>query len=198
MPPLLNPLRSAYKSLKRAFRLVSKFETRSSLYYAAAHYKEGGRQFKLPRPRGTPASSWSRTRASRPMTGERSLVSRARTPFAPPRWRTASGRVSTGWNANQFRNVTWKVKREASPEEVAPTTSVGPRRELAAPPADLVAIVDERAEEPVFVPWIVVRTRVGAMWQPWDAVPERVRAGGYRSGDVLSALRARAVFLDGN
>jgi hypothetical protein len=66
------------------------------------------------------------------------------------------------------------------------------------PHAELVAIFDDRAEEPVFVPWDVVRSKVGAMWQPWDAVPERVRTEGYPAGEVLSDLRSRAVFLDGN
>lgn len=66
------------------------------------------------------------------------------------------------------------------------------------PRADLVAIFDDRADDPVFVPWDVVRARVGSMWQPWDAVPERVRTSGYPAGELLAELRARAVFLDGN
>ena len=66
------------------------------------------------------------------------------------------------------------------------------------PHSELVAIFDDRADEPVFVPWDVVRSKVGAMWQPWDAVPERIRTEGYPTGEVLSDLRSRAVFLEGN
>ncbi|MCB9562357.1 MAG: DUF1444 family protein [Kofleriaceae bacterium] len=66
------------------------------------------------------------------------------------------------------------------------------------PEADLVAVFDDDAENPVFVPWDVVRGKVGAMWQPWDAAPSRVRTEGYPAGPQLSELRARAVFLDGN
>lgn len=66
------------------------------------------------------------------------------------------------------------------------------------PHTELVAIFDDRGEEPVFVPWDVVRAKVGALWQPWEGVPPRVRTSGYPSGATLAELRARAVFLDGN
>ncbi len=66
------------------------------------------------------------------------------------------------------------------------------------PRAELVAIFDEQAADPVFVPWDVVRTRVGALWQPWEAAPARVRTLGYPRGALLADLRARAIFLDGN
>jgi hypothetical protein len=66
------------------------------------------------------------------------------------------------------------------------------------PRAEMVAIFDERADDPVFVPWEIVQKKVGAMWQPWDGAPERVRTRGYPQGSLLSDLRGRAVFLDGN
>ena len=66
------------------------------------------------------------------------------------------------------------------------------------PRADMVAIFDERADDPVFVPWEIVQRKVGAMWQPWDGAPARVRTRGYPEGALLHELRGRAVVLDGN
>jgi hypothetical protein len=74
----------------------------------------------------------------------------------------------------------------------------GHRVDSLLPHSELVAIFDDRAEEPVFVPWDVVRSKVGAMWQSWDATPSRVRTDGYPTGALLAELRARAIFLDGN